>query len=189
MMNQNGRRAAIQIAREKLTLNPVYLDTETTGIGPYDEIVDICIVDHDGQVLLDTLVKPTFRIPTDAAAIHGISNEMVANAPEWLDVWDEVRGILEGRHVGVYNADFDTRLIDQTNQVHNIAWRFPKERAFCIMKLYATFYGAWNRRFRSYRWQKLGNAGAQCGIDIPNSHRAKDDTLLARAVLHYMANQ
>lgn len=55
------------------------------------------------------------------------------------------------------------------------------------MELYARYYGSWNERYSSYRWQSLENAGSQCGIAIPNSHRAKDDTLLARAVLLHMA--
>jgi hypothetical protein len=47
------------------------------------------------------------------------------------------------------------------------------------MKLYADFIG-------SRRWQRLEEAGRQCRLELPNSHRAKDDTLLARAVFQYM---
>ena len=36
----------------------VYLDLETTGLGPEDEVVAIGIVDPEGAVLLDTLVRP-----------------------------------------------------------------------------------------------------------------------------------
>ena len=57
------------------------------------------------------------------------------------------------------------------------------------MKLYAQFYGQWNPRHGNYRWQSLDQAGEQCGIPLQNSHRAKDDTHLTRALLEYMAAQ
>ena len=52
------RQNAIMIARQVIAQNPVYLDTETTGLEKTDEIVEISIVDDSGQVLLDSLVKP-----------------------------------------------------------------------------------------------------------------------------------
>ncbi|WP_374188802.1 exonuclease domain-containing protein, partial [Shewanella morhuae] len=46
------------------------------------EIVEISIIDAvSGEILLDTLVKPVGVIPDDVIAIHGITNEMVADAP------------------------------------------------------------------------------------------------------------
>jgi hypothetical protein len=57
------------------------------------------------------------------------------------------------------------------------------------MKLYAQFRGDWNSRMGNYRWHSLDDARAHCGLDLPNAHRAQADTLLARAVLHYVAAQ
>lgn len=187
MSRVQDRLKSILEAREKLNLEPVFLDTETTGVERRDEIVDICVVDCDGTILIDTLIKPTISIPFGATRIHGITSEMVQNAPTWKEIWPQVGAVLRDRHIGVYNADFDLRMIEQANRKYGIQWRNPSARAFCIMKLYARFYGAWNHKYGSYRWQKLENAGRQCNISIPNSHRAKDDTLLARAVLHYIA--
>jgi hypothetical protein len=91
--------------------------------------------------------------------------------------------------VATYNAEFDLQMLQQTqakyrmrNQIDQIA------TFFCIMKLYAQFHGEWNSGRGNYRWQTLEQAGRQCQIPIPNSHRAKDDTLLARALLHHIAN-
>ena len=179
------RTEAIEIAREKLSLDPIFLDTETTGLDDYSEIVEVCIVDHDGDILYDSLVKPTRKIPLDAARIHGITDLKVQNAPNWAQVWGEVKLILAGREVGIYNADFDLRMIRQSNAKYNLKWQ--PEAYFCIMKLYAQFYGSWNNARRSYRWQSLEAAGRQCRIPLLNAHRAKDDTLLARAVLLHMA--
>jgi DNA polymerase III epsilon subunit-like protein len=39
----------------------------------------------------------------------------------------------------------------------------------------------------SANFQSLDTAGKRCGISLPNSHRACDDTLLAREVFMYIA--
>jgi hypothetical protein len=66
-----------------------------------------------------------------------------------------------------------------------------KERlnTFDLLKLYAEFRGEWDAKRRSYRYQSLDSAGNQCGIILPNAHRATADTLLTRAILFYMAEQ
>ena len=85
--------------------NYVILDTETTGLDRGSEIVQIAIIEgKDGTVLLDTLVKPKYDIPVQASRIHGITAETVANAPTWDVVMPQVRSILEGRDVVIYNA-------------------------------------------------------------------------------------
>ena len=52
---------AINIAREILKHKEDYviLDTETTGLGDSDVIIQISIIDLDGNVLMDSLIKPT----------------------------------------------------------------------------------------------------------------------------------
>jgi DNA polymerase-3 subunit epsilon len=183
---QLSRDEAIRAAQEKLANKPLFLDTETTGLDNTSEIVEICIVEHDGEIIYESLVKPTRPIPFDALRIHGISDQMVQNAPYWIQVWEAVKPILNGRHVGIYNADFDLRMIRQTNAKYHLSGEIDSA-FFCIMKLYAQFYGSWNNAWGSYRWHSLEAAGRQCRIPLANTHRAKDDTLLARAVFLYMA--
>ena len=38
-------------------MNTVYLDTETTGLSAEDEIVELTIIDDNGQPLINTLMK------------------------------------------------------------------------------------------------------------------------------------
>ena len=183
------RDRAISIAQEKLKLLPVYLDTETTGLDRNAEIVEICVVNHDDQVLYKSLVKPTSSISSDVIRIHGITNAMVKDAPNWLRIWPEVQNLLLGTQVGVYNADFDIRMIQQSNARYGLPSGISAfSNFFCIMKLFAQYYGEWDRARGSYRWQSLDFAGKHCRIPIANSHRAIDDTRLARAVLHFIAN-
>ncbi len=42
------------------------LDTETTGLGKNDEIIEISILALDGTVLLDTYVKPSIPVSKGA---------------------------------------------------------------------------------------------------------------------------
>ncbi len=188
-MDSPARREAILEARRWLELRPVYLDTETTGIGPSAEIVEVGIVDHDGAVLVNTLVRPKGIIEPDAMRIHGITPEMVSSAPTWEETWPQVDAALKGRRVGVYNSEFDLRIMAQSHQRSWLRWDLPEDNFFCIMKLYARFHGEWDRRRGSYRWQSLDAAGRQCRIPLPNAHRAVEDAHLARAVLHHIAGQ
>jgi DNA polymerase III epsilon subunit-like protein len=178
-MHNPIRSTAIQKARQLWVAQPVFLDTETTGLGESAEIIEISIVNHDGNVLLDSLVRPRRSIPFDAIQVHGITDEMVRSAPTWMHVWPQVETLLAERSVGIYNAEFDLRMMRQSHQGIGMPWRrFPGD-AFCVMRLYSDFFGA-------RKWQRLEDAGRQCRISLPNTHRAKDDTLLTLAVFKHM---
>jgi|SRR5579859_1157267 len=183
-----ARPAAIALAQATIARRPVYLDTETTGLDPWSEIIEIAVLDHDGSPLIDTLIKPAALIPADATRVHGISNRMTAGAPSWKEAWPQVAAALQGRVVAIYNMDYDRRLMRQTHRLSGMRWSNPKAEFFCIMEAYAQFHGQWNPRSGAYRFQRLEEAGRQCGLSLPNSHRARADAELARAVLVYMAN-
>ena len=181
-MTQNAAARARAILKEE----PLFFDTETTGLSDRAEIIEVGIVDSEGKTILESLVRPRRRIPADASAIHGISNEMVREAPAWADVWPEVRELFEGRRVGIFNAEFDLRMMRQSHQQHGLMWEELGGSAFCVMKMYARFYGEL-QGIRNAKWQSLKNAGRQCGILLPNSHRAVGDAQLTCAVFRHMA--
>lgn len=183
-----ARRTAILRAQELLRSKPLYLDTETTGLNPLDEIVEICIVDHDGSVRLNSLVRPSRPIPADVTRVHGITNLMVQNAPSWKEIWPEALAILSGRKVGIYNAEFDLKMMQQSSRVNRVTMDQTSWERFCLMRLYANFFGQVGYR-GEYRWQRLEDAGRQCQISLQNTHRALDDTVLAKAILEHMAGQ
>lgn len=93
-----------------------YFDAETTGTDPYkDRIVELAIlvvVDGVVEAQLDTLVNPQLPIPEEASEIHGITDEMVANAPTMQDIAEEVWRMVEGTTLVGYNIRrFDTPLL------------------------------------------------------------------------------
>jgi len=183
-----GRSAAIALARAAIARRPLYLDTETTGLDPWSEIVEIAVLEQDGSVLINTLVRPVAPIPADATRVHGITNAMAAGAPGWKEVWPGVAAALQGRLVAIYNMDYDRRLLRQTHRQNGMRWTSPKAEFMCIMEVYAQFHGQWSPRRGGYRYLRLEEAGRQCQLVQPNSHRAREDAALARAVLVYMAN-
>lgn len=184
-----ARREAIEEAARIADLEPIFLDTETTGLENWDEIVEIGLVHYSGQVLLETLIKPQGSIPPDATRIHGISDRDVQTAPTWRQIWPQIQRLIEGRHLAIYNAEYDIRMMRQSHARYGMKWDSFGQETHCIMKLYARYRGDWNSSRRSFRWHSLDTAGKQCGLQLSNTHRAADDALLARAVLLHMAER
>lgn len=174
-------------ARQVVKLNPIFLDTETTGIGLYDLVIEVGIVDLDGNVLYNSLINPGRTIPQDSSKVHGITDEMVADAPSLKTVWSEIEAVLHDRAIGIYNAEFDYRLMKQSVDNVGLPWSIQRDQAFCVMNMFSAWYGEWNRRLNNFRSQKLEFAGKFCGIDLPNNHHAVDDAKLTAALLRYLA--
>lgn len=153
----------------------VILDTETTGLDDDAQIVEIAIIDTLGNVLLDTLVKPVGPIPAAATAIHGITDEMVAEAHTFAQLLPRIEAIIAPRKTVIYNAAYDIRLLAQSARLWNI--EPPNTLAyFCAMQAYAEWYGDWSSYHRSYTWQPL-NGG----------HRALGDCRATLELLRQMA--
>jgi DNA polymerase-3 subunit epsilon len=181
----NQERIA-DIARSILNKNPVYLDTETTGLDKNAEIVEIAIIDCAGNLLINQLIRPSQPIPPEVTVLHGITNEMVAGAISWPALWPTVRGHLLGKTIGIYNAEFDVRIMRQSLERYRLPWRDSLATAD-ILGLFSEFRGEWDPARRALRRYRLEDAGKYFRIPLPNSHRAADDALLARALLHRIA--
>lgn len=89
----------------------VLLDTECTDFQGRVIEIEIAIVSHDGEVLLETLVNPDGEpIVPEAFAVHGITDQMVraAHLPRFGDLIDEVVSLLEGRRILCWNSAYDS---------------------------------------------------------------------------------
>ena len=175
------------LARQLLTSRAVFLDTETTGLGEVDQIVEIAVVDGVGTTVLGTLIKPTIPIPSDATAIHGITQHDVAGAPSFSDVLLELKAAIRNRAIVIYNADYDVRMLKQPARAHKLIFDVGPS-LHCAMQLYAEFRGEWDGSRGNFRWHKLEVAAMQCGIVIPrNLHRASVDAELTRQIIMFIA--
>jgi DNA polymerase III subunit epsilon len=188
---------AIHLAKTWLAKKPLFLDTETTGLDDRAEICDISVIDHDGVILFDTLVRPTVSIPADATAVHSIDDALAAAAPTFADIAGRLADLVSGRWVVIYNAEYDLRMLHQSARANQLAGgQFSNtlkgsalDLAVCAMSMYAAFWGEWNEYHGNYRWQSLSNAAIQCGLKLPEDlHRARADAELTRQVVHYVAN-
>jgi DNA polymerase-3 subunit epsilon len=183
---QQEHQKAAQWAHDLLQGEFVIFDSETTGIGYDDELVQVGAIDQTGTVLLDSLVKPTRPITLKASAIHGLTAEHVAAAPGFPDVYPRLVSVLKGQRVVAYNADFDSRLLQQA------CWQYDRPiieapRWQCAMERYAQYHGQWNRSRRSFTWLSLTAACAKERIKVSGAHSAVGDCLLTLRLIQRIA--
>ncbi len=97
---------------------PVFVfDSETTGLDIHrDRIVSVGGVRVHGTRIfhianIDRLVNPGIPIPASAAAIHGITDEVAADAPPFADAWPALEPLLRGAVLVGHNIGFDLALL------------------------------------------------------------------------------
>jgi len=161
----------------------VILDTETTGLGINDEVIELGIIDMSGQVLYGGMFNPTVPISPGAQNIHGISIKDVEGAVRFRDEWFNIARILHGRKVLIYNATFDVRMLNQTARKFGFPDLIEKDNAFCVMRGYAKYHGKLNSKTGKPQWIKLENALRYEGIPTFQTHRATDDCLMTLALI------
>ena len=100
----------------QLTRPIAFIDLETTGINiSTDRIVEIAIV----KILTDgtrqvkrKLINPGMPIPPGSTEIHGISDEMVKDAPTFKVAANELKQFIENCDLGGYNSNrFDIPML------------------------------------------------------------------------------
>lgn len=169
--------------------NPIILDTETTALHNPD-VVSFGAVNLDGSTIVDTLIKATNKITPGAAAIHGLTDEQLKDAPSIVDVWAEHIAPLtgNGRPILIYNSRFDLQALSNAFRLKRAVFINPQSTG-CIMEAFAQFRGI-RGRYGSYRWHKLGMAVDYFEIKHDKQlHNALADAYLAAAVLRQLMNQ
>lgn len=152
---KTDQQAAAQWAKKLLNRDDwVLLDTETTGLNNA-EVVQIGIMNHCGETLLDSFVKPTISIPPAASAIHKITDHDVVDAPSFPNIYPILRELIKGKEVIIYNADFDLGILDYCCNLHQLQFFSEGINCDCAMNWYSQWIGDWNDYYQSYRWQKL----------------------------------
>lgn len=178
MMNDR-RSAAASRAAQLLQTGCVIIDLETTGFnGPTVDVVEVAIINHEGEILLNTLVKPFGRIPFAASQVHGIFDEDVAESPTFLEVYPKIRDVLGSSPVVAYNYSFEQGILESVCQ------RYAQPQLICnwhcAMREYAKFSGYG-------RYSKLSDACQREGIMVRNAHRALGDCVLTLSLMRAMA--
>jgi DNA polymerase-3 subunit epsilon len=93
-----------------------FIDLETTGVNlSADRIVELAIVKimPDGsRITKRKLINPEMPIPQSSSDIHGITDEMVKDAPTFKQAANEIKQFVENCDLGGYNSNrFDIPML------------------------------------------------------------------------------
>lgn len=106
-------------------------DTETTGLLPHrDDIVQLgALRVVNGRIVpgeaLDLLVDPSRAIPATASAVHGITDAMVAGAPDIRQVSRSFHAFARGAVIVAHNAPFDMAFLHRHAAQAEVQWDHP----------------------------------------------------------------
>lgn len=99
-------------------MRQIFLDTETTGLSADngDRIIEIGCVELIGRRLtgrhFHVYINPEREVDEGAMAVHGISNEFLADKPRFREVVDEFFEFIKGAELIIHNAAFDIGFIN-----------------------------------------------------------------------------
>ncbi|MBX6360942.1 MAG: 3'-5' exonuclease [Acidobacterium ailaaui] len=166
------------------------LDTETTGLPehPDFQLCDIAILDQQGTLCFSSLIRPDVPMPPEASAVHGLTDDLLATAPTFTDIWEELCYVLNRFDCfWSYNVSFDrTALIVSAQRfqlpVAQQAWFSAPWH--CLMEAYASWRDPLSA---SPSFVKLATACRQMEVKVRPGHRAESDTRATYALLLAMA--
>lgn len=175
------RADAIRSAQMLLTDDrTVFLKVETTGVGPRDEVVEIAIVHAlTGDILLNSLVRPSFRYPMHDKLKHGLTYDMLADAPT-IDQLN-IHNILSGKKIVVYGKTFAKDRIAQSycalpSDVESAIGSADVPSWHCAMTLYGAFEGVMSEYGAGHKWWKFDDALDNLHINnTQRNHRALEE--------------
>ncbi|MEV6212201.1 DEDDh family exonuclease [Kitasatospora sp. NPDC051914] len=151
------------------------VDVETTGLGRTDRVVSAGVYQLDAQGEVTghwyTLVNP-LRDP-GPVWIHGLTADMLADAPTFPEIAGELADRLRGRVMVAHNALFDWNMISR--EFSRAGLRAPVEQRVCTMVLSRDLGLPLPNG-------KLASLAAHFGVQQQQAHNALDDArVLAEA--------
>lgn len=171
---KSDKDEAVIWAQQVLSRDDVLiLDTETTDLD--GEIIELAIINLEGEPVYNGRFNPLTPVSDGARAVHGITDEMLADEPRFADCkMDVFVPLLSAGLVLIYNRVFDLARLRQTCKLHGVD--MPTFQSDCLMEWYAQFINDWSDYHQSYRWQPLSGG-----------HSALSDCLASLEVLKEMA--
>ena len=162
----------------KLTRPICFFDLETTGINvAKDRIVEIAIlkVFPNGNKESKTwLVNPAMVIPEESIAVHGITNEKVANEPTFKELSKEIYKMIKDSDLGGFNSDrFDIPLLAEEMLRADIDFDMKNTVSVDVQ----TIFHKMEKRTLSAAYKFY------CDKDLTDAHSAEADTNATYEVL------
>lgn len=100
-------------------MRQIVLDTETTGLEPEQghRIIEIGCVElvnrRRTNRTFHRYLHPEREIDSAAEQVHGISREMLANAPRFAEIAEEFLAFISGAELVIHNAEFDIGFLNR----------------------------------------------------------------------------
>jgi len=161
--------------------NFIILDIETTGLSPFaDEICEICAVKTKNfvvQEIFHTLVKPKNKIPPEVIKVHGITDNMVKDAPEIEDVLPKLVEFIKDDTLVIHNVDFDLSFINYYLKKLSLP-QISVSQTIDTLKIAKTYFP-----LSSHSLSALCN---DLFLKVKPTHRALDDALATLELFYYL---
>jgi len=99
-------------------MRQIILDTETTGLDPNDghRVIEIGCIEMVNRRLTDrtfhVYINPERAIDQEAIEVHGITNEFLADKPNFAGIADEFIEFVRGAELIAHNAMFDVKFLE-----------------------------------------------------------------------------
>jgi DNA polymerase-3 subunit epsilon len=154
------------------------IDLETTGVNlSTDRIVEIAIVrvQPDGnRQIKRKLLNPEIPISTVSTNLHGITNEMVKDAPTFKQVANEIKQFLDNCDLAGYNSNrFDIPLLAEEFLRVGLEFDFNNRRLVDVQKI-----------FHMMEQRTLGAAYKfYCNKNLEGAHGAEVDAVATWEIL------
>ena len=153
------------------------IDTETTGLHPQDcRVIQIGALKCKQNHIIDTfeaLINPLCPIPPTATAIHHITNDMVANAPEIKVILPVFCDFIKNTVLVGHNVQFDLYCIAHELELCNM--KPITNKAIDTLQLSRWAYPTAPKHTLQYLAQAMH-------IEVKNAHQAFDDARVCREV-------
>jgi DNA polymerase-3 subunit epsilon len=117
-------------------MRQVFLDTETTGLAADkgDRLVEIGCIEMENRRLtgrtLHRYLNPERSSHPDALAVHGLTDQFLADKPRFAEVAEELLAFVGGAEVVIHNAPFDLGFIDA--ELRRLGRGPLREHAACV---------------------------------------------------------
>ena len=161
----------------------VIFDTETTGFHPElgDRIIEIAAVRvHNESVTQETFesfINPHRIVPSESISVHGISNDMLAQAPEASEVIPKFLEFVGSDTLVAHNAEFDMAFLENELKLLEMS-HIKLPNCLCTVELS-------RQELPDLARHNLDTLTQHFGIHIERRHRALDDVLAtAEIFLH-----
>jgi DNA polymerase-3 subunit epsilon len=167
------------------------IDFETTGFDEnHDRVVEVgvaCFVDGRLTGTKSWLVQPGMPIPEGAVNVHGITDAMVAEAPRFEQIADELKQALVGHLPVAYNATFDRKFMHMEMTRAGVVRDLPPAVDPLVTWVDPL---VWVRELMAEEKSKrLGDVCEKLGIPLSDAHRAWADAEAAGRVLMALAER